>query len=270
MVGTIVRDVYSYPLPVIVYLQDRHRLFASSRCQLVLNTLFRQHRCSLPGVLHSHLHEGEGWRWCLIPCFVSWTVPGPVSNLTALKITCPALPAVFCNVTLAIASMADHIGNGATLRSRCDATAGWVHSHGHVLALVPSCQYSGSRSQVSHGQGFDIRGLLQLSWNDIRETCDEGQLSESLQSSSLEPRQSRQLPDFVGKYVDTLTSPPNYGQFSLWCKHTVRKCFLKPGLDQADVLLILLLHFHIESQSIPLLVQWQQAGDVIYMLKSGH
>ena len=35
---------------------DLHqRLFASNRCQLVLNTLLRQHRCSLLGAPYSHL-----------------------------------------------------------------------------------------------------------------------------------------------------------------------------------------------------------------------
>ena len=84
-------------------------------------------------------------------------------------------------------SMADHIGNGDTLSSRCDATIGWAHSHDHVLALVPSCQYSGSHKQISHGQGFNIQGLLQLSWNGIRETHDKSQFHEPLQSSSSNP-----------------------------------------------------------------------------------
>ena len=131
----------------ITLLQDRHRsaLFATSQCQLVLNTLLRQHRSSLLGAPHSHLHGGEGWCWCLVPGFVSRTVLGPVFNLTEQETTYHTLPAVFCNVTFVVASMADHIGNGATLSSRCDATAGWAHSCGHVLALVPSSQYSCSR-----------------------------------------------------------------------------------------------------------------------------
>ena len=112
-----------------------------------------------------------GRRLALMPCPL-FHFPNTVSSLTALE-TCPALLAVFCNVTLAIASMVDHIGNGAT-------------------------------------------------------------------------------------------------QFSVCHERTVHKCFIKPGLDQAVVLLVLLLHFHIESQSIPLQVQWQQADDVIYMLKSCH
>ena len=171
-------------------------LFVSSQCQLVLNTLPCQHRCSLLGAPHSHLHGGEGWHWYLVPCFVSRIVLGPVSNLTALETTCPALLTVFCNVTLAVAFIADHIGNGATLSSRCNATMASAHSHGHIPALVPSCQYSGSYYQFSHGQGFNIQGLLQLNWNGIRETNNESQLCETLQSSSLEPSQSSQLPDF--------------------------------------------------------------------------
>ena len=109
-------------------------------------------------------------------------VLAPVSNLTALETTCPALPTVFCNVTLAVASMADHIGNGATLSSRCNATTGWAHSSSLVNTLAHA-----SRSLMA--TVFDFQGLLQLNWNGIRETCEESQLREPLQSSSLEPGQ---------------------------------------------------------------------------------
>ena len=99
----------SPPRPASICINDCSR---AGQCQLVLNTLPHQHRCLLLGVV--------------MPCPLSRfpNSPGPVSNLTALETTCPTLLAVFCNVTLAVASMADHIGNGATLSSRCDATAG--------------------------------------------------------------------------------------------------------------------------------------------------
>ena len=83
--------------------------------------------------------------------------------------------------------------------------------------------------------------------------------ASSLQSSFLEPSQ---LPDFVGIYVDTFTSPYNHGQFSVCSKRVVHKCFLKPGpwLGWCP---------SGPPPSFPSPYRYK-AGDVIYLLKYSH
>ena len=125
------------------------------------------------------------------------------------------------------------------------------------VAATSSCFLS---SVVVSTLALDIRSpmvrasMFGACWSPI-ETVSENPVTK-VQPISLEPNQSNQLPNFVGVDIHTFAIPPDHGHFPVRCEHIVSERLFQPSLDLLYLLLVILLHFHIQGQCITLQIWW--------------